>query len=380
VSEDIGHTRRPGQVIRAYALKVAGLAVTAVLLCALFAGCGDRVSRYRVLSFFFDGVPVPPELAPPDANTTTQPGDANSPRTATRPAGPVEIIYHDPYKKRQCVKCHSQAASFQVPLDKDICRACHPRHYDVPADDWVHGPLAVGKCAMCHLSHQSQYRGLLTKPENELCLGCHDRATTLSWPFHAEARSGAKTCGACHDPHSAGNRLLLADSNTYLRRALASHVVSSPHGKWTRDDCKKCHAIEKSNVLLDPNTINKACLECHEKKVIKDVDPARLHKAVSEGKCISCHTPHRSSLPHLITPVAENNCTPCHKPEKFNKPPHPPVIRADCLLCHNGHLYNRQNLLKPYETPVATQPASMPAGRRDNKAGPARPDLPGGRP
>jgi predicted CXXCH cytochrome family protein len=392
-------------MIRACALKVVGLAVPAVLSCAVFAGCGDRVARYRVLSFFFDGVPVPPELAPPDANTTTQPADANSPRTATSaPAGPAEIIYHAPYKNRQCAKCHSQTASFQVPVDKDVCRACHWRHYDVPADDWVHGPVVVGKCSMCHLSHQSQHRALLPKPENNLCLDCHDSVVTLSRPFHAEARSGAKACGACHDPHSAGNRLLLADSGTYLRRAFASHVASAPHGKWTPTDCKKCHAAEKSNVVLDPNTVNKACLECHEKKVIKEVAPARLHKAVSDGKCIDCHTPHRSSLPHLVRPAAEKNCTPCHKPEKFNKPPHPPVVRADCLLCHSGHLSSREHLLRPYEAPAASQPASMPAGQAatapatmptgqavkapatmpagglNDRAGPARPDMPGGRP
>jgi predicted CXXCH cytochrome family protein len=387
-------------------MKVLGLAVPAVLLCALFAGCGDRVARYRVLSFFFDGVPVPPELAPPDANTTTQPGDANRPRATSRPAGPAEILYHAPYQNRQCVKCHSELGSFAIPVNKDICRECHQQHYNVPADDWIHGPVVVGKCSMCHLSHQSEYRGLLTKPQDKLCLDCHDPVVTLSRPFHAEAKSGAKACGACHDPHSAGNRLLLADSNTYLRRALKSHVVSAPHGNWAKDDCKKCHATDKSNVLLDPNSINKACLNCHEKKVIKEADPAKLHKAVRDGKCLDCHTPHRSPQMHLIRPVAEKNCTPCHKPEKFNKPPHPPVIRADCLLCHSGHISSREHLLKPYETPKAAQPATMPASqpasmpasrpaappmvgpgpatmparRSDNKPVQARPDLPGGRP
>jgi len=380
-------------------LKVLGLTVPAVLLCALFAGCGDRVARYRVLSFFFDGVPVPPELAPPDANTTTQPGDPNSPRTATtRPAGTAdEILYHAPYKNRQCVKCHLQTASFQVPIDKDVCRSCHTRHYDIPGDDWVHGPVVVGKCSMCHLSHQSPNLALLIKPGSELCLKCHDPAVTLSWPFHAEAKSGTLVCGACHDPHSAGNRLLLADSGTYARRAFRAHVVSAPHSKWAKDDCKKCHATGQSNVVLDPNAINKACLECHEKKVIKEAAPAKLHKAVSDGKCIDCHVPHRSSLPHLIRPAAEKNCTPCHKPEKFNKPPHPPVVRADCLLCHSGHLSSREHLLRPYDAPWAARPASMPAGKAatgplggprpatmpaagsNRKAGPARPALPGGR-
>lgn len=369
-------------------LKVLGLTVPAVLLCALFAGCGDPVTKYRVLSFFFDGVPVPPELATEDPNATTQPADANSPGAVASRAAALraETLYHVPYKNRQCVKCHAKTGSFEVPVNRDICRGCHLMHYDVPADDWLHGPLVVGKCSMCHLSHQSKYTGLLVRAEIDLCLDCHDRAATLAKPYHAEAGTGAKTCGACHDPHSAGNRLLLVDSNTRLRRAFRGRAVADPHAAWKQKDCRNCHVPEKSNAALAPEAVNKACMSCHDKEAIQDVGQAKLHKAVSDGKCIDCHAPHRSPQPHLIRPTADRICTGCHKPKDFNKAPHPPVVRADCLLCHTGHRYEREHMLKSFDIPTpttapTTAPMTVPATAPKTRPAPApRPDLPGGRP
>ena len=395
MSKGAFHDRSRGRALWTCALEVGGLVISTVLLFALFAGCGDPVSRYRLLSFFFDGVPVPPELATEDPNATTQPVDANSPgaiasRAATREA---EILYHAPYRNRQCVKCHSETGSFEVSVNKDICRGCHLRHYDLPADDWVHGPLVVGKCSMCHLSHQSQYAGLLVKSERDLCFDCHNRSDTLARAFHAEARTGAKTCGACHDPHSAGNRLLLVDSHTHLRRAFRRRAVATPHADWKQKDCRNCHVAEKSNEVLAPEAVNKACTTCHDKEAVQDIGQPKLHEAVSDGKCIACHTPHRSQQPHLIRPTADRICTGCHKPKDFNKAPHPPVVRANCLLCHTGHKYEREHMLKSFDIPASTTaPATMPAV--SGASGPAtrpapspaadkklvRPDLPGGRP
>jgi len=365
VSKGIGYHRRWGQALRTCALRVGILAIPVLLICAFFAGCSDPVKRYRVLSYFFDGVPVPPELASLEPVTGEGEGEPNAPGGPASAGGALpaiaQIIYHPPYKNRQCNRCHSSEGSFQVAVDKDVCRNCHKSYYDVPADDWIHGPLVVGPCSTCHvkISHQSLFPALLDKPENDVCFGCHDPAGTLALPFHVEARNGEKVCGACHDPHSAGNRLLLADSQTFARRKFKAHIVSAPHNDWKQQDCKKCHAVGQSNVLLDPTQINKACLSCHEQKIIKDVPAEKLHKAVAEGKCLSCHTPHRSSRPHLIKPVAEKNCVPCHEVQKFNKPPHPPVVRADCLLCHSGHVYRQEHLLRPWE---AEEPIAAPAG------------------
>ena len=325
----------------------------------MLIGC-DPVTKYKVLSFFFDGVPLPPGMAP-DPNAPLTRGQRVRP--TTQPAGtaqkPKKIYLHKPYAQRQCTGCHSRATSFQVPVAQDACRKCHPRYYDVPWDDWIHGPVAVSKCSLCHLSHESEYRGLLKEPQTELCFSCHDRPRTLSRPYHVEAEAGVKRCGACHDPHSAGNRLLLIDSTTYLRRTPTARELPTPHGKWKKDTCNTCHLAGKSNELIAFDKVNQACVKCHE-KVRQADDPKRLHEPVRKGQCISCHQAHKSPLPHMIRPDAERNCLSCHKPKEIENDRHPPVRRVECLLCHAGHTSPLPHLLKPPAPPG--KPQTQPAG------------------
>jgi predicted CXXCH cytochrome family protein len=344
------------------------LVVAALLVVA--AGCRDEVARYRVLSFFFDGVPPPAGMpnAPPKKivgpwGIRLDPNDPNAreiiaaaTRAATQTATEEPVAFlHAPYRDRLCRSCHSGETSFQVPLTTDICRKCHLPYYDLKGDDWVHGPVALGKCAMCHTSHKSEYPGLLTTAMPNLCFSCHEARPLLDRPYHAEANT--RSCTACHDPHSAGNRLLLADSESYRRRKLRALPVPQGHAQWTRKECATCHLSEKSNLVVAG--VDQQCLPCHE-KVQKAPGPGTLHAPVREGKCTACHTPHQSALPHLVRPTAEQMCYPCHKLSEFQKPSHPPVNRADCLLCHAGHRSPEAHLLKA--TPGAVRATTRVAG------------------
>jgi len=221
-----------------------------------------------------------------------------------------------------------------------LCRKCHAEYLDPPAADWVHGPTALGECSLCHSSHKSQFPALRTKAQRELCLRCHVEPGLLELPFHKAA--GDKDCSACHDPHMAGNRLLLVDSGTFRRRKVERNT-GSVHAPWKDRKCDACHVPEQSNALVAD--IDKVCLTCH-KKVLDGLDPKKTHQAVLDGKCSACHSGHKSPNPHLILPTAERMCFTCHKLEDVRKPGHPPVERADCLLCHKGHASDRGFLLK----------------------------------
>ena len=221
-----------------------------------------------------------------------------------------------------------------------LCRKCHAEYLDPPAADWVHGPTALGECSLCHSSHKSQFPALLTKAQRELCLRCHVEPGLLELPFHKAA--GDKDCSACHDPHMAGNRLLLVDSGSFRRRKIERNS-GSVHAPWKDRKCDACHVPEQSNALVAD--IDKVCLTCH-KKILDGLDPKKTHQAVLDGKCSACHSGHKSPNPHLILPTAERMCFTCHKLEDVRKPGHPPVERADCLLCHKGHASDRGFLLK----------------------------------
>jgi predicted CXXCH cytochrome family protein len=318
----------------------------------LATGC-DEVTKYRVLSFFFDGVPPPPGMVV--ANNAKQPGTGPSTGPASKPREEAVASIHAPFAGHQCMACHSSESSFQAATGVEACGKCHPSYYENKPDDWTHGPVAVGRCSMCHKGHKSQYPGLLVKPQPELCFGCHQSVQVLSRPYHAQA--ARVPCSQCHDPHSAGNRLLLADSRTYRRREFARKYLPSPHAAWNKQQCNNCHQSERSNLLR--SDVNTVCLACH-----KDIQsPAAtsapsfsmtallvkvpLHDPVRRGQCISCHTPHRSTRPHLIKPIAEQVCYQCHNSKEIQNDAHPPVHRADCLLCHAGHSSPIKHLLKP---------------------------------
>lgn len=356
-----------------YALSALALAGLLTLAGMGLAGCGDPQSRYKMLSFFFDGVPEPG--APPrpknarrglgrsaeeDLVATSRPTSAPAVAAVEAP-----LIYHAPFKDpKKCKFCHDPGKSFGTP-DADTCRQCHKRHYDQQWDDWTHGPVALGQCSLCHVAHSSRYAGLLTAPMPDLCLGCHDPKRTMERPYHATA--AVQPCTTCHDPHFAGNRQLLLDSAAYARRGGRATVLPSKHNEWTKDACAKCHTAESSNQPV--SNVDRVCLSCHP-KIQQPTPGQKLHEAVVKGRCTACHTAHKSTRPSLMKPAAEKNCLTggCHELSKIQTDKHPKIIRGDCTFCHNGHSSSREHLLRvaplKIEKPApsgTTRPATVPS-------------------
>ena len=350
-------------------LRVATTLALTALVSSCFLGCSPD-TRYKVLSFFFDGVPKPGEEGtqrvggPSGAEVT--PGREGGPPPA--PAGPPPpVSEHAPWRNRECFACH-EAESSLVAFAKGpaLCSKCHGEYVHPNPMDWVHGPVALGQCQLCHQPHKSDYPSLLTAPELDLCRRCHAEPDLLDWPFHKAA--AGKSCSTCHDPHMAGNRLLLVDSGSYRRRHI-ERMARFEHPPWKERKCTVCHIPEQSNALVAD--VDAVCMTCHA-KVLEVSSQQKIHKAVSDHKCSVCHTPHRSPLEHLVRPTAEQMCMACHKPEEIRKPGHPAVERADCLLCHRGHVSERAHLLKS-GIPMPGEPlppVAAPPSPEEKKAAP----------
>ena len=113
--------------------------ITTALFCllALFAGCSSE-KRYKVLSFFFDGVPNPnaPAAGSQDEFASQRTGGV---------AVPVAYI-HKPYAENKCSACHENAGgSFEdfQKLESSICLRCHQDVTDkYPI---MHGPVAAAE-------------------------------------------------------------------------------------------------------------------------------------------------------------------------------------------------------------------------------------------
>ncbi len=353
-----GRHRRDSRRSRGrYGLSLLAFAGIGLILSLMPLGCANPVARYKVLSFFFDGVPLPPELA-----TTRPETGGKGPRDTTRLGKePEQWVYHEAYRRRAlCIGakgCHGGQGGYGVAVGRDTCQKCHKPHYDLQRDDWAHGPVSLGKCSTCHLPHRSKHENLLTDATPALCFTCHNASGTLAAPHHVEAT--AKPCTQCHDPHFAGNRMLLVDSGTYKRRKIPLDLKSKAHSQWrTEETCAKCHVGKRFSKPEGP-AADRICLSCHE-KVKQAPTGQRLHQPVRKGMCSTCHD-HNSPLPLLIRPLAEKICLDCHDLEEIQTDTHPRMHRADCLLCHSGHSSPRKHLLKSVKRPPRRRSDTQPA-------------------
>ncbi len=172
---------------------------TALALCvaiALLCGC-NTTKNYKVLSFFFDGVPDP-NKAPADHGV----GDAKK-EVGTAQAAGSRYKEHGPYAARECQSCHMRATNALIMPIEDLCFKCHS--IDV-RKKYIHGPLASGGCKICHQAHGSAYPYLLVSEPKEFCIYCHDRKAIARGGGHKDMET---QCTVCHDAHSSDKEYLL---------------------------------------------------------------------------------------------------------------------------------------------------------------------------
>lgn len=168
--------------------------IALLLACCLLIGCGTPQQRYRVLSFFFDGVPDP------DAPKA----DAGNVRVG-RTGEPIYL--HQPYAQKQCDSCHpvTEDIFVRVRIPKDACRKCHagiPMQYAK-----MHGPVASDECLLCHSSHQSTFPHLLKQPAPKVCTQCHELPTlSQQTPEHRDPKAD---CLTCHSGHGGSDRTFM---------------------------------------------------------------------------------------------------------------------------------------------------------------------------
>lgn len=164
-----------------------GLASSVVLL-VVWSGCATPEERYRVLSFFFDGVPDPSTMIEPAEGTVV----------IGRGADARRVYAHKPWtEKDSClVACHV-GDIYNLP-DSSICLKCHE---ETPTQfPRMHGPVAAVACLWCHEPHKSEHRYLLLEASPGLCIQCHEPGVLLGDdpPAHTDP---ARDCLDCHSGH-----------------------------------------------------------------------------------------------------------------------------------------------------------------------------------
>jgi len=203
-----------------------------------------------------------------------------------------------------------EAVEHPLIAPKDIkpatCLTCHPEKKE---GKFVHTAMGIG-CESCHhiASEKNKTTITLLAEGGGLCAKCHE--ATSGPVLHGPYKNGQ--CLVCHDPHSspfqaqtraAGNSLCLECHAP--RRGAAETVSLFNFEKVSKADFEAIPKIE-----LDPTL--RIGHPCATHPVGEAADPLRAGARMS---CLSCHTPHASTLPNLLVLAKGGGgfCDACHR-------------------------------------------------------------------
>ena len=199
------------------------VALLSILFLVSTTGC-DRHARYKVLTFFFTGVP-PIDGAVADETAT---GTSSLGKMRKSPV-PVTTFIHGPYASEQCDLCHVVQVKKHQKADEykggfprlqdlpsklllpknEICIECHTTKAYKSAykeELWIHGPVSSGMCTTCHHHHASRNNFMLLNENSvDLCSQCHTGGFILDTAEHTKG----KDCIECHNAHVGKDRFLL---------------------------------------------------------------------------------------------------------------------------------------------------------------------------
>lgn len=248
--------------------------------------------------------------------------------------GKLDLRYEG---SENCLRCHGQITGTSViketdkvhkPVSQIDCIACHNPHLGarpgllleepVTLCGWCHGTLLRGvenlhgvfkeggTCYTCHLPHISDFRPLLKRPEEELCLRCHLKTipqdAAKSRLLHGAV--GKSRCTGCHNPHGTNSEKLLRGTRDSLCAACHPRALGSAdgtpwkylHGPVGTGNCTACHLLAHSHTGDDDAFLkvkrSRVCSLCHETKPDHVKENYRAKMREVQNDCLSCHQPH----------------------------------------------------------------------------------------
>ncbi len=210
-----------------------------------------------------------------------------------------------------CKTCHDKAlTSFQHTRHMklpDSCASCHgdvAAHLKAEVDGGEKGPIVSLK--------KMDAAGV-----NKTCLTCHDKARQANWAGGVHDRKGlaCTTCHSIHEPKSAVAQLKTTrDSETCFscHPAMRAKSMRTSHHpvREGKMDCASCHDPHDSTKpkMVSAEWVNEKCLSCHTEKR----GPFLWEHAPVRENCLNCHDPHGSNHDKLLVAKLPYLCQRCH--------------------------------------------------------------------
>jgi len=246
---------------------------------------------------------------------------------------------HTPVRAGSCTDCHDPHTSTHGKLlaadPSNICGECHDGMLPEDAAS-AHRMVVEGNCVACHDPHASDFEGMVNFAGAELCFGCHyeiEQTVTTAKFGHAPVK---QDCLICHDPHaSADNDSLLTAPEPELCVTChdpSQRIFAEQHGNYPvgRGRCTSCHSPHGSD---QPGLLS-----------------ARVHAPVERGMCKQCHQDADSSDPLALRRQGHELCRACHNQMvsttfTASRLHWAVASRDSCLSCHEPHTSDEPGLL-----------------------------------
>jgi DmsE family decaheme c-type cytochrome len=191
-----------------------------------------------------------------------------------------------------CLKCHegSQGRSEER---FNYRRSEHSRH--------------GVSCLDCHSSHEPKRTEFLLKgTEPNLCYTCHaEQKASFAKPFHHKVPEGGMKCSDCHNQHGGFMNKSLRNSVNGDAACVKCHTDKQgpfvfEHAPVKVEGCQSCHTPHGSTnpKLLTRNLVRFLCLECH----------SNTPELAGEGAGLGTQSP----TSHDLTQPRYQNCNVCH--------------------------------------------------------------------
>jgi DmsE family decaheme c-type cytochrome len=244
----------------------------------------------------------------------------------------MAVAESDEYAEEEmgdCLDCHDEDAEFPV---LPILATQHA----VKADERT--PLAKQhECQVCNGPSAAHIEDEDTRPsirfgpdappgpQNEVCLGCHQGGERINWKGSVHATSEV-ACTSCHSIHVLEDPVMVKDRrpDTPVMRGGQNAVCFQCHAEKRAEihkrsshplrdgaigcsDCHNAHGSMGPMNLVKP-TLNETCFTCHAEKR----GPFLWEHAPASEDCGTCHTPHGSNHPALLTARVPQLCQSCH--------------------------------------------------------------------
>jgi len=240
---------------------------------------------------------------------------------------------HEVVTNGECISCHDpHAADNKFNLHKagkELCFDCHTELGEKLKSNKVPHVPVEKNCSECHTAHASADKIKLLKSDvPTLCIKCHDVNKKIFKKIHLNYPVEKANCTICHNPHGSNTDSMLFDN---------------VHQPVSKRKCSQCHAEPGD---ADPFALKKKgvalCQSCHYELINETYNRDRIHWPIVDGKgCINCHAPHASSEKALLKAPTLTLCSECHADTMARQDraqtKHSPISEGECMTCHSPH-------------------------------------------